>query len=197
MNLICINWELFWNAVIAISTAGLFIATVVLVFLGWKQFSALNKTNKETFLHQLKDDFFTDEARSIMALLEYDLLKFSTTKMETNSEDELAFFEVIEIHNDTVRKVLHRIKTERAFISSYEMDDFILMHLEDLGFLYRKGEVGIEDIDQLFGYYIEVVWENTEIRKYINWTRGIDPDIYSNFEYVYHKLKVHTDEKRK
>ena len=60
MNLLCINWEIVWNATTAICTAGLFIATVVLVILGWKQFSALNQTNKETFLHQLKEDFFTD-----------------------------------------------------------------------------------------------------------------------------------------
>ena len=102
-----------------------------------------------------------------------------------------------EVHNEIARKALHPIVDEITFISSYEMDDFILMHLEDLGFLYKKGEMGIEDINQLFGYYIVIVWENPEIKKYIDWVREVDSDIYSNFEHLYHSLKIYEEENQK
>lgn len=68
------------------------------------------------------------------------------------------------------------------------MDHFLLVHLEDLGFLYRKGEIDIENVVQSFGYYLEKIWEDCLVKKYIDWTRTEDPDIYSNFEFVYHKM---------
>ena len=35
-----------------------------------------------TFLHNLKEDFFTEDARKILSLLENDLLKFDVTKID-------------------------------------------------------------------------------------------------------------------
>jgi hypothetical protein len=89
---------------------------------------------------------------------------------------------------------LKSVLTGRINFSSYEIDDFLLQHLEDLGFLFKKKIIDLNNIDQLFGYYVVVVFENCEIKKYIDWARQDDDDIYSNFEYIYHKLKLYQNE---
>lgn len=190
----CISCTLDWSAVTALATVGLLIATILLVFYGRGQLKALNETSKRNFLHQLKKDFFTDQAREILALLECELLTFSLTKLNDESDRELAFFEVKTIGNETARTVLKNISSGKTNISSYEMDDFLLQHLEDLGLLFKQEIVDIYNIDQLFGYYVVAAFENSEIKKYIDWARQDDDDIYSNFEHLYHTLKLYQSE---
>ena len=62
------------------------------------------------------------------------------------------------------------------------------MHMEDLGFLDKKCQLSKEDVIKSFGYYIETLCKNTEIKNYIAWTRTENDDIYSNFEYIYKKI---------
>jgi hypothetical protein len=96
---LCIYWDMIWAAITALATLGLLIATIFLVIYGKKQLKSINNTSKEDFLHQLKLDFFTAEARELLVLTEYNLLTFGLTKLREGSEDELAFFEVKSIDN--------------------------------------------------------------------------------------------------
>jgi hypothetical protein len=185
-----ISWDIIWASTTALATIGLFVTTICLVFYGKQQLSALNKTNKEEFLHELKGDFFTSNGRELLVLIECNLLEFGLTKLNAE-EDELAFFEVTSIDDEKAKDTLKNILTGRTEFSSYEMDDFLLQHFEDLGLLYKKDIICITDVDQLFGYYVVLSFENCEIKKYIEWARQDDKDIYSNFEYVYHKLKLY------
>ncbi len=187
----CIPADTFWSAVTAIFTALLFFATFFLVFFGRTQLLLLNETYKDNFLQQLKKDFFTKESRDLILLLEYDLFIFN--KHEINDSGyELAFFEIKDIENEKTKEILKDSIIKKLY-TSFEMDDFLLQHLEDLGFLVKKNKVKIDlyDIDQLFGYYVVAVFESEIIREYIKWVRTDDDDIYSNFEYLYHKLKLY------
>jgi hypothetical protein len=190
MPLIACDIEIFWNAITAISTFGLLVATILLVVFGRIQLRKISSTSKETFLHELKEDFFTDRARVLLALLQHDLLEFNVQKFE-ECDLEIGSFSLNE-GSTAILKALKIPDPEKSIsYTSYEMDDFLLVHLEDLGFLYRKGEIDIQNVIQSFGYYIEQIWENCEVKKYVAWTRSEDPDIYSNFEFVYHKMKLY------
>ena len=75
--------------------------------------------------------------------------------------------------------------------------DFLLQHLEDIGFLYKKHLIDIVNVDQLFGYYIESVFESEAIKKYTAWVRKDGNDIYSNFEGVYTALETYLSQTSK
>jgi len=191
----------FWASITAFGTIMLAILTLCLVIIGKIQLDKLNNTSKENFLHKIKMDFFTVEARRIMFFIDYKLLNFNLYKLNPISEsnDELAVFEIKKIENelvtntllDTINLETEKLNKDKKAFTSYEMDDFLLSNLEDLGFLYRKKLIDIHNIDQLFGYYIVNIFENSTIKEYIEWTRKDDQDIYSNFEYMYNELKLY------
>lgn len=185
--IICISWDwsTIWSAISALATLGLLIATIFLVVYGRGQLKTLNETNKETFLFQLKDDFFSEHARNILILIEYDLLDFKTVKINKESNKEFGFFEIKNITNEQIKDVLGNIYGQKKKLLTNELDDLLLQHFEDLGFLFRKKIITIVDAEQLFGYYVVTVFENSAIEDYIDWVRSDDKDIYSNFEYLY------------
>lgn len=136
----------------------------------------------------MKVDFFTDNARLLLALLETQSLEFKT--LQIDKDVDAGYFE--RINDKTDDKMLDKLfSSDKKYFSSYEMDDFLLMHLEDLGILYEKKIVPIYDVDQLFDYYIETLFENCQVKKYIDWARQDDKDIYSKFESLYHELKIY------
>jgi hypothetical protein len=172
-----IDWNLIWVFVTAL-------ATVLLAVVGWIQLSALAQTGKDTFLHDLKKDFFSPEERNLMFLMEN---KFIFFKKEPFGDKfpEIALFKV-EMPNE-IAKVTPVIK---EYYTTQEVDDFILQHFEDLGLLFEKKRLNLYQIDQSFGYYVTTVYENPEIVKYIEWARKDDNDIYSKFEMLYNELKA-------
>jgi len=40
------------------------------------------------------------------------------------------------------------------------------------------------EIEQTFGYYLEICWKSEEIQKYLRWASDGDPDIYSKFRLI-------------
>ncbi|HEY3250988.1 MAG TPA: hypothetical protein VGK25_07705 [Ignavibacteria bacterium] len=51
----------------------------------------------------------------------------------------------------------------------------------------------IELVNDFFGYFIIVCWENKEIQKFIEAEKSRDQKYgYSNFEFVYNECKKHT-----
>jgi hypothetical protein len=196
--LCCIHWDLVWAAVAAIGAIGAAIATLWLVIVGLRQIGDLNTAGSETFLQNLKKDFFTEEARYILALAENELLEFHIGVIDPakNPKKEFGFFEIKSSPSQQLEKMLRDLSfKEGTLISTYEMDDYLLQHLEDIGFLYKKKRVDIYNIDQLFGYYIESVFESAEIQKYIAWARKDSDDIYSNFVLVYNDLTEYLKQK--
>lgn len=184
--------NLFWTAL------GVFIA-------GWVAYSQLKESNREakkqskiaaeTFLHNLKTDFFNKETRDLIFLIDIGALHFEAIKQDCGKETrELPSFSTriplkFQSHCDP-----NLIKKN---FTSDEIDFELLDHFEDLGILYKKGLVDSLDIHEYFSYYISLCHEDSAIRAYIKWAR-LDPkdvDVYDNFDTIYSLGRPHSIEK--
>jgi len=188
------DWNSLWSALTALGT-------LALVVVAYKQIQSLIKTNEdanrtatEDFLYKLKKDFFTREARTLLTLLEIDSLKFE----EISEDKDFRIFKVI-IPDNIKKYIKDSIDTKKTYYTTQEIDDFLLQHLEDLGLLFYKGMITIEDADQQFEYYLKTIFEDNEIKAYINWAReqANDNDIYSKFELLYHSVELYEKRQRK
>ncbi len=148
----------------------------------------ISATNRTTFLLELKRDFFTENCREIFSLLQHNLLQFQVRTFE-NSNLKIASFIVRQNNAEALSLLKVNSQVDQSF-TVFEIDNYLLTHLEDLGFLYEQGEMTIDAATQLFGYFIIFVWEHPEIKKYIEWMRTDNTDSYSNFEYIYRKIKA-------
>jgi len=154
------------------------------ILIAWEELEAIKNTNSADFIHKLKNDFFKENTRILITLIDLEAIKFV-------KNENIVYFEVIEenpklnsLPND-IRKQL----TEKKFYTVHEIDDFLLGHFEDIGLFEQKGILDIEMVYEEFGWFIEIVFENCEIKKYIKYEREVDEDIYDKFEYIYHKSK--------
>jgi hypothetical protein len=181
----------YWNEISSLSTFGLLVATIILVWYGKGQMRKISSTNRTNFLLDLKRDFFTENGREIFSLLQHNLLEFQVQDIENSSLKIPSF--IVRQDNAVVLSLLKvNTQVDRSF-TVFEIDNYLLTHLEDLGFLYEQGEMTIHAATQLFGHFIIFIWEHEEIKKYIEWVRFNNSDIYSNFEYMYLKVKKNDD----
>ncbi len=170
--------------VTAVATAVLAILTVILTLIAWRQLGAIAKTASADFLLKLKRDVYTKEARHVIHLLDNNWLSFKTIEND-------AYFK---INEEKVAKSQLDDSTKRELrakqgYSTYELDDLLLGHFEDLGLLEEKSILELEMVWEEFSTYIEIVWENREIQEYIKWARKTDPTVYRKFQRLYDKCK--------
>lgn len=177
----------YWNEISSLSTFGLLVATIILVLYGKGQMRKISSTNRTTFLLELKRDFFTENGREIFSLLQHNLLQFQVQDIE-NSGLKIPSFIVRQDNAVALSLLKVNSQVDRSF-TVFEIDNYLLTHLEDLGFLYEQGEMTIDAATQLFGHFIIFVWEHQEIKKYVEWARTENTDIYTNFEFIYHKVR--------
>ncbi|HWQ60432.1 MAG TPA: hypothetical protein VN420_04820 [Candidatus Fimivivens sp.] len=147
--------------------------TFVLVIVAYLQFRKANHISSADFIHRLKNDFFGKETRELFFLFEKDYLRY---------DEENEVFEVVKIDEKTKSE----LGITRKFFTIYEVDDFILGDVYDLGLFEQKRIVDIDMVYEEFGYYIATVWENKAIRYYIENQRK-DPrhrDVYNKFDYI-------------
>lgn len=176
LNCFCISWDCncFWAAITAI-------ATIALVIVGLWQLNKLNKTNRETFLQKLKNDFFSENERRLMFLIENEFLKFESIQI---NETEPYHFFIAKIPDNLLSYLADSTLREKKYYMTQELDDFLLQHFEDLGLLYEKHMLKKYEIEQTFGYYLETCWKSEEIQKYLKWASNEDLDIYSKFRLI-------------
>lgn len=178
--------NLFWTA----------LGVIVTGLVCWVAYSQLAESNREakkqskiaaeTFLHNLKTDFFTKESRDLIFLIETDALQFRTVKEDSGRKGrELPVFSLnipdkFEPYVDSGLRV-------KKYLSSTELDLELLNHFEDLGILYKKCLIDSADIYEYFSYYITLCHENSAIDRYIKWTRtdSTNKDVYDNFDNIY------------
>ena len=184
--ILCINvdWSIFWTAMTAV-------ATFLLAGVGWRQLSALNNTNKEVFLNNLKEQFFTPKARGLIFLIEQEALGYEVKKFKLkDSENEV---ELDVFHNNLLVPIKDYLKEQGATVpqdiyTTNEVDDYLLQHLEDLGLYYKKGIINLDDADEAFGFYVTTIHDNGAIAEYIKGVQEDDPTIYTNFDFLYNRL---------
>lgn len=145
-----------------------------------------NKIAAETFLHNLKTDFFTKETRDLVFLIEIDALNFNTVNEDSDKGGRVLPIFALNIPPKFKSYIDSSVRGRRYFTSD-EIDIELLNHFEDLGILYKKGLIDTSDIYEYFSYYISLCHENNAIDRYIEWTRtdSKDKDVYNNFDNIY------------
>ncbi len=154
--------------------------TFVLVFVAYLQFRKANHISSADFIHRLKNDFFNKETREIYFLFEKDYFRY---------DEENEIFEVVKIDDKTKAE----LGITRKFFTIYEVDDFLLGDIYDLGLFEQKRIIDIDLVYEEFGYYIATVWENKAIRYYIHNQRE-DPrhkDVYNKLDYIGIKCELY------
>lgn len=75
------------------------------------------------------------------------------------------------------------LKINTGEFTEYEIDDY-LGYYELIAWYEKKGLIDYELIDEMFGHYISLAWQNKEIQNYINELRKSTNDLryYKPFE---------------
>jgi len=166
-------------------------ATLILMLCAIFQLERYTNSTKADFAHKIKTDFFNDKERTIMFLLNNDLLQFISVK-DCNSNTSFSYFQVdkkklLNFQNYS----LDNMNDIQSNYSSLEIEDIILNHFEDLN-MYRKNSiVGDDYLYNGFYAYVESVYNNAQIQNLITWlnTESGIKDSYSGFQDLYKFLK--------
>jgi hypothetical protein len=146
------------------------VATLALIWVGIEQLQGLTKTANADFFKRT-DQFFRPETRTLLHLIEDGYLLFEEKKPFRDS-----YFLVDEnkitgsgLHDDIKKTLL----ANKPVYSTYEIDDFILGPLEDLGSLEadERNLISFDLIYDFFSWYIRRTWGNEEIRRYVHGAR--------------------------
>ncbi len=175
---------IFWAMVTALGTAVIAMGTLVLAYAAWKQLGDLAKTNKATFILQLRAAFFTADTRRLFFLVDEDLLAFV--------ESPIPHFEV-DVGDEALSQRLEELGIAGKTISTYEIDDLILGPLEDVGMLERDGIITLQQAYDWFFSYVDVCAGNPALRAYMTYLRSGGPsesDIYEDLERLHRRLKA-------
>lgn len=168
------DWNSIWGAVTAVFTAALFI-------LGWWQLHKINKTTSADFLHRFVVDFFTPDTRYLIMLIDMGWIVF-------DNKGAVPIFQISK--NDEANKIAQEgLSKTRSFFTVYEIDDLLLGQFEDMANLERKGVVEMSMIYSTLSWYLQTVWKNKEIEKYIKWLRDQENcfDVYDGIDYLFEK----------
>lgn len=92
--------------------------------------------------------------------------------------------------NETNQKIIVAIEEKKEVLeenngdfTDYQLDDY-LGYYELMSWYEKKGLMDFELMDEMFGHYISLAWQNEEVRKYIDKLRfdTKDPRYYKSFE---------------
>jgi hypothetical protein len=178
-----LNPIIFWTMLSTIST-------IVLLIIAYTQLKNVNETTSADFSHKIKNDLFIPNNIRLLTLFDDDILNFKT---DSNNNE---WFEL-----DTVKykklPAAFRLDNIALSYNIIEIDEF-LQDFEDLSFYEKRGQTNIDYIYDHYAYYIEMLWENEEIKKYVVFQRAIPhfSNTYINFENIYRRLKDRTDKEK-
>jgi len=175
--------EVFWVALTAILTA-------ILAGVAYWQLRRFNKTTRADFINRFTKDFFNKSTQEIIILLDYSALKFKVSEIEYGEDIPKREWTYFLIDKNITGQFKPKMANEKDKYTAFEFDDDLLGHFDDLGTFEKEGILNISLIYDVFSYYIELVWENEEIQKYIKWQQDDNEDfgdMFENFEYIYKK----------
>lgn len=167
----------FWTMVLTLTT-------IVLLVVAYRQLSDLARTSKGDFLFRLKNDFFTEETRRLIFLLDNDLLEFRPSTFP--------YFEIVNRGSCVARLAELGITYENVSVSLIE--DLVLGPLEDVGLFVKLKRITLEEAYEEFDSYIQLCAESKAIQAYLRWEPEDygeqDDDAYDNFQILYERLKT-------
>ena len=157
--------------------------TLALVGVALKELGGLARTSRADFIFRLKNDFFTEDARRLLFLLEEDLLQFE--------DGEIPYFTIRKVNDPSLRDRFEELGVKGSTVSTYIVDDVLLGPLEDVAMFLKGKLITKRQAYDMFYTYVKSCSENAEIRKYIQSTRRepCDSDIYGDFDDLYKRLR--------
>jgi hypothetical protein len=163
------------------------ISTFILLVITIGQLREVKETTSADFSHKIKEDLFTPDNVRIISLLDDSVLIF---KSDSNHN---AWFQIDTNQNKKLPLQLRHKNIPQVY-DLFEIDQ-LLQNFEDLSFYEKRGQINLEYIYDQYAYYIEMIWQNGEIQKYVKWQRSQSNfgNTYMNLERVYRKLKARTD----
>jgi len=161
-----------------------------LVWVAWEQLANLGKTSSADFIHRLNGDFFRAQTRALFDLLDAEALEFvHPQEHEAEGKEAWPYFRVnkTRISQTTYPDDHAKRITRRESYSSWEIDEMLLGHLEDVGNLERRRIVDFSLVLVNFRWYIEFAWKNRHIQAYLQYQRTEYPEypnLWPGFEYI-------------
>jgi hypothetical protein len=160
------------------------LTTIGIAYVAFRQLRDLARTSKSDFLYRLKKDFFTEEARQLIFLVENDILEFRS--------DEMPYFAVVGGDGHHVKDRMKELGFHSETVSTYLMDDVLLGPLEDVGLLERMGRISLVEAYEEFDSYVAICAESEAIMHYLTWSAegAEEDDVYDNFVYLHTRLRA-------
>ncbi|GEM_PF-2124888 len=175
-----------------LANAALAILTLFICFFGFKQLDEFTKSAQEKFAFDFNKDFYLENNRNLIMLMDVDCLKF-------NKEDPK--FPVFEAGGPaqkylTICDAANNEKHAKTRYSSYEID--MLMDLFDqINHFEENGMMNIETIYSDFGWKITTVWECKAIKEYVAWIKSrYNKDLYEGYGKLYNKVIKYEKQKK-
>lgn len=174
----------------AVWTALLAIVTVFLLCVAWVQLSSIKETAKADFLKRLNDSFFTENTRNLIVLLSNSAIDFKILPIKDISGFKIDELPYLEIRDSVLKQLMDKgvisLPEWRKGYNAFEIDDFLLGPLDDVGRYEMEGLLDIVTTYKTFSYYVqEVVAENKAIRGYLKDSIDEDTANYDDLEYLY------------
>jgi hypothetical protein len=195
--------ESYYSGIIGSILAAFFAA--FLVWVAWEELSNLSKTSSADFIHKLDNDFFTHETRKLVALIDCGALEFLDPTIGKNqSIDEIELIAYFVVRKDNFEQTnlpeeIIKSLCKKKYYSTWQIDDLLLGLCENIGMLEQRGIVNFQMVYDVFGYYLELIWEYDQIRNYIMYCRKeekrenkiideksipVDKFFYNQFQYI-------------
>jgi hypothetical protein len=166
-------------------------ATVLVVYVAWVQLGNISQVAQNDFLLRQRKEFFTPQVRLLTELIERESLTF----VKVNDDDWYFKVDDSRIISCGLPEPLKKRLLQRSFYSTAEVDDELLGHFEDIGLLLERGALDVEMVDETFGTYIEEVWDDAEIHRYIEACHVDDPETWTKFEYLHSECMKYQERK--
>ncbi len=172
----CSFWEKTWSDPAIFWTAATAVITALLAWVAWKQLGDLAESSTSDFLFRLKSDFFTEQARKLVFLIEQDLLRFEDT--------EIPYFSIPDFNKPELKPRLRELGITESTVSTYSLDDLILGPLQDVAFYLREHRITKKQVYAVFSYYISLCAESAAIQAYKEACRRPpgESDIYAGLD---------------
>jgi hypothetical protein len=176
------------------------ILAAILILVAWYQLEKINITSSADFYHKLVEDFFTPRARTLIMLIEWKALEFKKPENKSGDNKPEPFFKVDidTLEKSNVPEALLKPLRKKTHYTMWEIDDFLISPLTDVGMLERKGLIDFEMARIGFRYYLDVVWSCDEIKKYIEYERcvtgvkHIKGAVAEPFQYIAEKCREYS-----
>lgn len=171
------------------------ITTIFLWIVAYFELEEFNKTTKADFIKRFNTEFFSGRTRELVMLFDCNALDFQLSNIDYKESGPAKVFQYFTVNEEIVKQLPLAKKDKEAILdkksySDFEIDDGLLGYIENIGYFEKKGLIDITDVYTSFGWYINVIWNNKEIKKYLEAERKTEKDgddIYEDFNYIFKK----------